>query len=24
VSLWQNYIYNALMARMVYLMGSPQ
>lgn len=24
VSLWQNYIYNALLARMVYLMGSPQ
>jgi len=24
VSLWQNYIYNALVARMVYLMGSPQ
>jgi hypothetical protein len=24
VSLWQNYIYNALMARMVYLMGSLQ
>lgn len=24
VNLWQNYIYNALMARMVYLMGNPQ